>query len=398
MSQKLVSHNDDLQRLVEKGYAVGFDSNYLIVRDIPYLDAGGASQVGAFVAKLVFKDSEHVVQDDHQVFFAGGAPHNLDGTLIANLGGGPAQLPLSPRASDVLVQRSFSNKPKKTGAFADFFEKIESYVGIVSGPAMERYGATPYTFRMADLDDDDQSVFKFRDTLTSRAEITDLSAKFSDDIIALIGLGGTGGYLLDFLVKTPVREVRAFDGDAFHVHNAFRSPGHTDDAEFGKAKAEIYQARYGNFRRGLTCHPTYLDETVEAALSEVTFAFVCVDKGPARAVIFDVLMRLGIPFIDVGMGLSRRNGALGGMTRVTYYSAKDASAVRSKGYADLKENPEGLYRTNVQISELNALNAALAIIKFKQLRGFYAMEEDYHHLLFAVADLKTAGDTDLGQK
>jgi hypothetical protein len=36
MYQKLLSHNKDLCKLVDKGYAVDFDSNYLIVRDIPY--------------------------------------------------------------------------------------------------------------------------------------------------------------------------------------------------------------------------------------------------------------------------------------------------------------------------------------------------------------------------
>ena len=29
------------------------------------------------------------------------------------------------------------------------------------------------------------------------------------------------------------------------------------------------------------------------------------------------------------------------------------------------------YRIHIQIAELNALNAALAVIKFKQIRGFY---------------------------
>lgn len=37
----------------------------------------------------------------------------------------------------------------------------------------------------------------------------------------------------------------------------------------------------------------------------------------------------------------------------------------------LREDPDGLYRTNIQIAELNALNACLAVVKFKQLRGFY---------------------------
>ena len=209
--------NDDLRRLLEKGYAVAFDSNHLVVRDIPYLDSEGELQMGAIVAKLEFIDQVRVTQTDHQVYFAGSVPHGLDGNPIPNLGGGSTTIALSEACSDVVVQRSFSNKPKDTGRFADFFHKVESYVTIISGPAMEAHGVTPYTFRfVAEVPTD--SVFKFHDTLTTRAEITDLAAKFKDDVIAIIGLGGTGAYLLDFMAKTPVREIRAFDLDTYHVH------------------------------------------------------------------------------------------------------------------------------------------------------------------------------------
>ena len=75
-----------------------------------------------------------------------------------------------------------------------------------------------------------------RDTLTSRSEIGELSSKLEQEKIAIIGLGGTGAYLLDFLVKTPVKEIRAFDGDWYHVHNAFRSPGKLEEKEVGKKK------------------------------------------------------------------------------------------------------------------------------------------------------------------
>ena len=112
MFQKLVNHNDDIRRLVEKGYAVGFDSNYMVVRDIPYLDHQLQRQTGAIVTKLVFVTQEHVKQENHQIFFAGGVPHGLDGKPIPNLGGGPHQLALSEAANDVVVERSFSNKPK----------------------------------------------------------------------------------------------------------------------------------------------------------------------------------------------------------------------------------------------------------------------------------------------
>src|SRR5271166_3907677 len=115
MFQKLVSHNDDIRRLVEKGYAVGFDSKYMIVRDISYLDQAGQLKSGAIVTKLEFTDNEHVTQDNHQIFFAGSHPHSLDGSPIANLGGGGASLALSEAAGDVKVERQFSNKPRVNG-------------------------------------------------------------------------------------------------------------------------------------------------------------------------------------------------------------------------------------------------------------------------------------------
>jgi hypothetical protein len=391
MFQKLVSHNDDIRRLVEKGYAVAFDSGYLIVRDVPYLDSGGQLQIGAIVTKLDFIDQERVKQVDHQVFFTGSAPHGLDGRPIPNLGGGPTPLALSEDCTDVIVQRSFSNKPRETGAFEDFFHKIESYVTIISGPAIEKYGADPCTFRAVEKIVP-HSVFKFHDTLTSRAEIGDLSDQFKNDIVAVIGLGGTGAYVLDFLVKTPVREVRGFDADAFHVHNAFRSPGKLDPTELGKSKADVYGHRYENFRYGLSVHPKFVDASSSTDLEGVTFAFVCVDNGLSRAAIFELLLSNGIPFIDVGMGLKRKGNPLRGMLRVTYYSAEHGREVRDKGFSQLTENADDIYHTNIQISELNALNASLAVLRFKQLRGFYLEEIPYDHLTFGVGDLKTAGD------
>jgi hypothetical protein len=200
---ELANHNDDIRRLLEKGYALRFDSGYLVVRYIPYLDANKALQVGAIVTKLVFIDKMRVQQQDHQVFFAGSAPHGLDGQPVPNL-----------------------------------FAKIEHYLNLVGGPAMSLHGFNPFTFRV-DHDVVADSVFKFQDTMTSRAEIGDLAAVFKNEVIAIIGLGGTGCFVLDFTVKTPVQEIRGFDGDFYYVHNAYRSPGHLDEQDLGKAKAEV---------------------------------------------------------------------------------------------------------------------------------------------------------------
>lgn len=384
---ELASHNADIGRLLEKGYALRLDSAHLVVRDIPYLDSAGALKWGAIVTILVFTDKTHVQQQDHQIFFAGGVPHSLDGQPIRNLAGGAVSIPLAK--TDVVIERSFSNKPPN--GFVDFFEKIEHYVNIIAGPAIERHNVSPLTFAVDD-DEAPGSVFKFHDTLTSRAEIGDLARLLKDDVIAIIGLGGTGAYILDFMVKTPVREIRGFDGDTYHIHNAYRSPGALDESELRRGKAEVYQGRYDNFREGLSLHRKYIDRGSAEDLAGVTFAFVCVDKGSARAEIFELLVNLNIPFIDVGMGLNRKQGALSGTLRATNAGAAEGARVRAQNWAETSDLPDDEYRRNIQISELNALNAALAVIRYKQLRGFYVDEFQAHHLLMETGTLKVLSE------
>ena len=392
MFHELVSRNEDLKRLVDKGYAIKFDSEHLVVRDVPYLDHEKNLRIGAFVTKLDFVDKHQVRQVDHQVFFCGSRPHNADGTPIPNLAGGETTVAL--KDPTLIVERSFSNKPVGSNGFPDFFEKIESYVRIISGPAMTVHpGASPLTFRV-DTEITAGSVFKFHDTLTSRAEIGDLTKRFNDDVIAIIGLGGTGAYLLDFVIKTPVKEIRGFDRDAFHIHNAYRAPGRLlDEGELGRTKAEVYQQRYVNFREGLRVEAKFIDASCESELEGVTFAFVCVDKGSARSAIFDLLLAKRIPFIDVGMGLDRKRGSLSGMVRVTYYSAERGAEVRAKELAEMVDAPGDEYRTHIQISELNALNAALAVLRYKQIRGFYVDDADLYQALFGVNDLDLLGES-----
>lgn len=396
MLQTLVNHNDDIRRLVERGYAIAFDNNHLILRDIPYLDSNGAKCTGIIVSKLEFIDLERVKSVDHQVYFAGSQPHGLDGKPI-DLGGGAANIALA-NSPDVVVQRSFSFKRKKSGNlvdYADHFEKIEMYVNTISGPAMERHeGATPYTYRCTDTSNTTSTatIFKVHDTLTTRSEIGDLAAKLACDVVAVIGLGGTGAYLLDLLVKTPVKQIRAFDGDSFHVHNSFRAPGTLQLQELGKPKAEVYAGRYANFRHGLSVQAKYIDAESVADLEGVTFAFVCVDKGLARAAIFDLLIAMRVPFIDVGMGLNRKHGAINGMIRTSYFSAEHGHETRARGVAPEADAPDDIYKSNIQIAELNSINACLAMIKFKQLRGFYLEKDMLTHVLFEVKDLKIVGE------
>ena len=54
--------------------------------------------------------------------------------------------------------------------------------------------------------------------------------------------------------------------------------------------------------------------------------------------------------------------------------------VRDKGLAEMSDQTDDIYPTNIQISEVNALNACLAVIRYKQIRGFYFEESTYYQL------------------
>ena len=387
MLAALVNRNDDIRRLRDKGYALRFDAGHLVVRDLPYLGENRERRIGAIVTKLEFIDGDAVKLQDHQVFFAGGVPHGMDGNPIPNLGGGATTVALDN--GDVVVERSFSNKPAGGPplGFDNFFDKIEHYVGLICAPAIAQHGGSYLTQR---CDDDalTDSPFKLHDSMSTRAEIGDLARLFKDDVVAVIGLGGTGAYLLDFLAKTPVREIRGFDGDAFFVHNAYRSPGRLQADELGRNKSDVYAGRYANFKNNLNLKSVYIDDESAVELDGVTFAFVAVDKGSARKAIFDVLERCKIPFIDVGMGLDRKQNALNGVVRVTRFTGGDAGTIRGMRLAEEGDLPDDEYRQNVQISELNALNAALAVVHFKQLRGFYVETEAVIQSLYRIGEAK----------
>jgi hypothetical protein len=94
--------------------------------------------------------------------------------------------------------------------------------------------------------------------------------------------------------------------------------------------------------------------------------------------IVDALIEKGIPFVDVGMGVTATNGALTGSLRVTTCTKEHNTHFHER--VSLADGAvENDYSLNIQISELNGLNAALAVIKWKKLSGFYHdLEKEFH--------------------
>lgn len=194
-----------------------------------------------------------------------------------------------------------------------------------------------------------------------------------DEVIAIIGLGGTGSYILDHVAKTPVRETRLIDGDRFYPHNAFRAPGAPSKTELQppRYKVEYHAARYGQMKRNIIARAKSLNSSNLHLLDGVTFAFVSVDPGPEKATIIAGLEARNIPFVEVGMGLHLGSRGLGGSIRAVLSTPETRDQVR--GHIPLTGRDGGdLYTTNIQVSELNSLNATMAIMLWKAHRGFYA--------------------------
>src|SRR5437016_46394 len=61
--------------------------------------------------------------------------------------------------------------------------------------------------------EDDETVFNYIDTASSRAEIDLVTKRLAVRKLAIVGLGGTGSYVLDLIAKTPAKEIHLFEGD-----------------------------------------------------------------------------------------------------------------------------------------------------------------------------------------
>ncbi|TAL06509.1 MAG: ThiF family adenylyltransferase, partial [Chloroflexota bacterium] len=198
-----------------------------------------------------------------------------------------------------------------------------------------------------------------------RAGIAALAERLAGLRIGIVGLGGTGSYILDLIAKTHVREIHLFDGDVFGQHNAFRAPGAAAIEELGARKVEHWTAVYSKIHRGVIPHPGFLDETNLGGLGGMDFVFLSMDPGQAKRAVVEQIRMQGTPFIDVGMGVAEEDGKLAGILRVTI-STPERPADVAVGAGGLDD-----YSQNVQIAELNALNAALAVIRWKKHFGNY---------------------------
>lgn len=366
MSRPLISRNPDLKRLRDEGYEVSVQADHLVVSHVPYVNEQKVICYGALVSKLTLAGDKTIKPETHVVGFTGSAPCSKDGVVIAQIvhAADPRQI-----TADLRVQRTFSNKPKE--GYPDYYALMRQYILIISSPAKAiDDSVTAQTYAVVESEDL-ESPFQYLDTNSSRAEITAQSRKFSGTKIVIIGLGGTGAYILDLVAKTPVASIHLFDGDDFIQHNAFRAPGapSREELEAHPKKVHYLAAIYGKMHKGIVPHAYYLTPDHVGELEGAHFVFLAVDDGAAKKPIIAYLEQMKIPFVDVGMGIRQVDEQLIGVVRTTLSTPEHRDSVHK--HVSFAEPQDDAYATNVQIAELNAFNATLAVIAWKKYLGFY---------------------------
>lgn len=367
MSAEVINHSPDLKRLQDEGYELEVKQGHAIIYNIPYLDSNLQLQMGTMVSPLNMSGETAKYPNTgnaHVINFSGSYPYRSNGEQLR-------QIVLSESRQMIVginTDYMFSNKP--SGGYNDYYQKFKNYIDILVNEAKALYSdVTPKTFKRIVSKDDD--VFVYSDTNASRAAISNISDKFRDQKIAIVGLGGTGSYILDQVAKTPVLEIHLFDGDKFCQHNAFRSPGAADVNTIKNSvyKTDYHTSIYKNMHKKIVSHPYYLEEANIDELSEATFVFIAIDSSDAKKSIIDFLFAKRIPFIDTGIDIQKVNESLLASARITACTNGNREVIDN--YISFAKTDNDIYQSNIQTADMNSFCALMAVIKWKKLIGFY---------------------------
>ena len=388
MSTELINLNPDLKKLRDDGYNIEIREGHLLVKDVSYLDDTGAIKRGTLLSPLTLAGDRTAQPERHTVLFTGEYPHSSDGKPLTGIKCGERNKRI---VAGLMVCYEFSaHKLDDQGnkvRYKDHYEKMTSYVRRLSHPAASvDPGATAQTYRVLEPVDED-SPFEYLDTASARAGITEMQSKLTECRLGIIGVGGTGSYVLDFVAKTQVLEIQIFDDDLFLSHNAFRAPGAASKAELRaqQHKVEYFRKKYSVQRRRIIAHRERITSENLKLLDVLDFVFICLDSGNGERRNYHALGKIGKTFCRCRHGnyFCERNASGNGAYTTSTVSHRDH--IRENSRFSLEGDPvEDEYSSNTQIAELNALNAALAVIRWKKIYGFYLDQLGEHHSVYLI--------------
>ena len=106
----------------------------------------------------------------------------------------------------------------------------------------------------------------------------------------------------------------------------------------------------------------------------IDFAFVCIDQltegdSPRQDVVYYALSEAEVPFIDSGVSITVEDRAVTGAVTTSFYDAGSLEWKCAIPNSKVESDVPG-YR-NVQLPEVNALAASLAVMEWRRRTGQY---------------------------
>ena len=301
-----------------------------------------------------------------------GRVYNADGTPIGNYIDGDEKT-----WSNISIKKGSQGSPEEDGSAIDV---IHRYAKQIVG-AMSAAGYSETTSLAV------RGPFKIPNTFEARAALGPVQDRIREQRIAIIGLGGTGAYVLDLVAKTPVKEIHLLDSDDVNWHNFMRAPGAptAEEIESRKkgrlGKVDYYFSKYASLREGIHPHavrvesPSMFSEFLSA--HPIDYAFVCIDQlidgdSSRQDAVYCSLSEAGVPFIDSGVSITLEDQTVRGAVTTSAYAAGSEAWKDAIPNARVEGNVPG-YR-NVQLPEVNALAASLAVMEWRRRTEQYISE------------------------
>lgn len=378
-----MSHKDRLTAFGEQaGFVVEVKVESGIVRAVrvPCLLAGGV--VGTCTIETSYdpangQPDNRIGGDVHAVHIAvdeeyDGLVYNANGSPIGSCIGGDGKT-----WSNISIKKGSQGSPEQDKSAHDLIHRYAKHiVGAVSeaGYSETAFLTTP-------------NPFQILNTFEARAAIGPVQNRIRSQSIAIIGLGGTGAYILDLVAKTPVKEIHLLDADHVEWHTFMRAPGAptTEEIESVRkeclSKVDYYHSKYASLRENIHPHAIRVDNASMFAdflsAHPIDFAFVCIDQqkdsdSPRQDVVYAALSQTKVPFIDSGVSITLENCAVKGAVTTSYYAAGSEMWKEAIPNARVEGNVPG-YR-NVQLPEVNALAASLAVMEWRRRTEQYFSE------------------------
>ncbi|MCA0447996.1 MAG: ThiF family adenylyltransferase [Bacteroidetes bacterium] len=379
MSHTKLALDQYLRKLRDEGFDVEILVNQLFVHNIPYVTPAKVVAYGTLAMPINMIGDKVGPPPDHTAKFIGECPCSIDGNqLVIVTGTGNEDF-----GNGLVSFHQMSGKPPEPDN--NYYDKVIRYEHSLVAPAnlISPY-VTARSFAVKEMTAD-ESVFNYADNGVTRAGLLEFSRRLELNKIAIIGLGGTGSYILDLVAKTPVKEIHLFDADVMLNHNAFRAPGAPtlEELRNPQLKVNYFASIYGRMHRGIKAHTEYITENNIELLDGINFVFFCFDDNLAKIKVISYLENHNIPFIDVGLQVLKKPRGLTGSLRVTTSTPQMREHFRRHVPLNESQVPNE-YNENIQIADLNSLNAALAVIRWKRLMGYYVDQQGEHQSRYTI--------------